>query len=298
MNTPKALFPKLDRQARVVVLMSGSGSNAEVLIRASRMENSPFSVCALVTDRPERCRAREIAGIYHLPLVECDIFDFYRRNGETCIRLDTPHRQELRRQWNEQLEKAIAPFAPDFGALAGFVPLTNLAEKLPLLNVHPGDLTIEDDNGRRLYTGLHHLPVELAILDGVPGLRSSVILAQPYSGNGNSDMDSGPILGVSSLVAPKLDGAILSRLQKLYEIRIPGVTPTDRLREVADASLEELKIHGDHVIFPKVIADFARGLYAVDTKGQLYYEIDGKFTPVTTVEYPEDAAPIPWIVQL
>ena len=63
-------------------------------------------------------------------------------------------------------------------------------------------------------------------------------------------------------------------------------------------SLEELKIHGDHVIFPKVIADFARGLYAVDTKGQLYYEIDGKFTPVTTVEYPEDAAPIPWIVQL
>ena len=55
MNTPKPLFPKLDRPARVIVLMSGSGSNAEVLIRASRMENSSFTICALVTDRPERC---------------------------------------------------------------------------------------------------------------------------------------------------------------------------------------------------------------------------------------------------
>ena len=116
MNTPKRLFPKLDRPARVIVLMSGSGSNAEVLIRASHMENSPFTVCALLTDRPERCRAREIAAMYHLPLVECDIFDFYRKNGESSIRLDTPHRRELRNLWNAELEKAIEPFAPDFGA--------------------------------------------------------------------------------------------------------------------------------------------------------------------------------------
>lgn len=293
MNTPKPLFPKLDRPARVIVLMSGSGSNAEVLIRASRMEQSPFTVSALVTDRPERCRAREISAMYHIPLVECDIFDFYKKNGENSIRLDTPHRRELRNEWNAMLEKAIEPFAPDFGALAGFVPLTNLAAKLPLLNVHPGDLTATDENGRRLYTGLHHLPVEMAILDGVAGLRSSVILAQPYSGDGNTEMDSGPVLGVSSLVAPKLDGAVLARLKKLYEIRIPGVTPADRLREVADASLEELKIHGDHVIFPRVVADFARGRYAVDASEQLYYEVDGKFVPVKTVEYPENASPIP-----
>lgn len=297
MNTPKPLFPKLDRPARVIVLMSGSGSNAEVLIRASRMENSSFTICALVTDRPERCRAREIASMYHLPLVECDIFDFYKRNGENSIRLDTPHRRELRNEWNALLEKAIEPFAPDFGALAGFVPLTNLAAKLPLLNVHPGDLTATDETGRRLYTGLHHLPVELAILDGVSGLRSSVILAQPYSGDGNSDMDSGPVLGVSGPVAPKLDGAILSRLKKLYEIRIPGVTPSDRLREVADASLEELKYHGDHVIFPRVVSDFALGKYAVDANEQLYYEIDSSFVPVETIEYPEGAAPNPRVIK-
>ena len=107
MNTPKPLFPKLDRPARVIVLMSGSGSNAEVLVRASRMENSPFTISALVTDRPERCRAREIAAMYHLPLVECDIFDFYRKNGENSIRLDTPRRRELRNRWNTMLEKAI-----------------------------------------------------------------------------------------------------------------------------------------------------------------------------------------------
>ena len=295
MTTPKRLFPKLDRQARVIVLMSGSGSNAEVLIRASRMENSPFNICALVTDRPERCRAREIASMYHIPLVECDIFDFYRKNGESSIRLDTPRRRELRNLWNAELEKAIEPFSPDFGALAGFIPLTNLAAKLPLLNVHPGDLTATDESGRRLYTGLHHLPVEMAILDGVSGLRSSVILAQPYSGDGNSDMDSGPILGVSAPIAPKLDGAIISRLKKLYEIRIPGVTPTDRLREVADASLEELKYHGDHVIFPKVVADFSLGKYAV-CGDQLYYEIDGKFEAVETIEYPENDAPKPRLI--
>ena len=106
-------------------------------------------------------------------------------------------------------------------------------------------------------------------------------------------MDSGPILGVSPLIEPELDGAIPARLRKLYEIRIPGVTPVDRLREIADASLEKLKIHGDHVIFPKVVADFAMGRYAVGQGDQLYYEINGRFTAVKTVEYPENSSPVP-----
>lgn len=94
------------------------------------------------------------------------------------------------------LRELVLPWKIDFGVLAGFVPLCNITADLPCLNVHPGDLTVETD-GRRILAGLHFKPVETAILAGHPALRSSVILAQPFEGSGEAEMDSGPVLGVS-----------------------------------------------------------------------------------------------------
>ncbi len=283
----KNLFPGFDRKkpARMAIFMSGSGTNAVALLNYFR--NHPearFTPVLIVTDAPERSRAREIAAAWHLPLAELDIRRFYRERGEETIALDTEHRRAIRAEWSAALAEMLQPFQIDFGVLAGFVPLTNLTASLPCLNVHPGDLTVESD-GVRILAGLHFRPVERAILEGYPSLRSSVILAQPYTGAGNGEMDSGPVLGISTPMALDLEGFSLSELRKIDAQRA-GVPVRDRLREIAAANLERLKSAGDHRVLPPVVADFAAGRFALSEDGTLHYRgADGLFTPVRTVEY-------------
>ena len=57
----------------------------------------------------------------------------------------------------------------------------------------------------RILVGLHTVPVERAILEGLDSMRSSVIVAQPYTGSGG-EMDSGPILAISEPVPIDLCG--------------------------------------------------------------------------------------------
>ena len=182
----------------------------------------------------------------------------------------------------------LAPFSPEFGILAGFVPLTNLTGKLPCLNVHPGDLTLKDDSGRRLLAGLHILPVERAILAGFPTLRSSVILAQVYTGDGSAEMDTGPVLGVSAPVAVDLRGATLDELRSINAARVRGVPVADKLREAAKYNVERLKEAGDHVVLPQAVEDFASGRFRADGERLGYLDDDGKTVSALTVEYHAD----------
>lgn len=281
------LFPGFNRPepARMAIFMSGSGTNAVALLNYFR--NHPevhFAPVLIVTDAPEHSRAREIAAAWHLPIAELDIRRFYREHGEETIALDTERRREIRAEWSAALAEMLQPYRLDFGVLAGFVPLTNLTAALPCLNVHPGDLTVES-NGVRILAGLHFRPVERAILEGHPALRSSVILAQPYTGAGNGEMDSGPVLGISIPMELDLEGIPVPELRKIDAAR-SGPPFRDRLREIAAANLEHLKSAGDHRVLPPVVADFAAGRFALSEDGTLHYRsADGTFSPVRTVEY-------------
>ena len=274
---------------RCAIFMSGSGTNAEVLLRRAEAPGTSYRPCVIVTDAPETSRARELARHFNLPLVESDIREFYRSNGEDSIRLDTPRRRELRNRWSDRLETALRPYEVQFIVLAGFVPLTNLADRIPCLNVHPGDLTAEDTTGRRCYAGLHFKPVEQAILAGEKTLRSSVILAQPYSGSGRDDMDSGPILGISAPVPIDLQGTPVTELEAIFQSRT-APPYRDRLRELASLNLERLKIAGDHVVFPEAVADFAAGNFGHNRQGGLFFRLDGTWRPIRTVEYCRDGS--------
>lgn len=177
----------------------------------------------------------------------------------------------------------MRPYRIDFAVLAGFVPLCNITRDYPCLNVHPGDLTVEE-NGRRILAGLHFKPVETAILKGFPALRSSVILAQPFEGKGEAEMDSGPVLGVSAPMAVGLEGCSVEQLAAVAAARRQAPY-RDLLREVAAANLERLKFAGDHVVLPRVVDEFAAGRFG-RRDGQLCYrKADCSWIPVRTVEY-------------
>lgn len=281
-------------QASAAIFLSGSGSNAEKILaaRAAAGKNAPFTVNVLVTDRPESSRAEEIGQAYDIPVVALDIRAFYRERGQTRVSIATAEGRAVREAWTDELRGALQDYAVDFGILAGFVPLTNITGDFPCLNVHPGDLTYEKE-GRRYLVGLHTVPVERAIIEQLPAMRSSVILAVPYTGCGD-DMDSGPILGVSAPVKIDLCGESWESLEAVMAER-PPKRPAggfkDRLEEVAKVNLERLKTGGDWEVFPKVVFDFARGLFGREGD-DLFFRMGNKWMPIETIVYRSDGREI------
>jgi len=282
MVAPKDFF-KMPPNPNVALFMSGGGTNAEKLLESIKGDDErPWNPAVMVTDRPETSRARQIAQRHGLPLVELDILKFYLERGQPRVSLMTPEGRRVREEWTDALRELLRPHAIDFAVLAGFVPLCNITADFPCLNVHPGDLTVERQ-GRRLLVGLHSLPVETAILAGFDHLRSSVILAQPYTGEGG-EMDSGPVLGVSTPVLVDMMDHSIDELGDDLGARPPAKPKggyNDALEEVAAHNLGRLKEGGDWLVFPGVVRDFALGRFDLAPQGRLLY--DGR--PVKTVVY-------------
>jgi len=283
---------------RAAIFLSGSGSNAEQILKGMAADRAagravPFEVAALVTDAPETSRAREIAQHYGIPLVEEDIRKFYHARGETRVSIATPRGLEVREEWTNALRSKLAPHGIAFGIFAGFVPLTNLTDDFPCLNVHPGDLTYRVDGERHL-VGLHEIPIERAILAGLDYLRSSVILATRVA-SGGKGMDAGPLLGISAPMPMEVSPEQLEEFRKLAAAR-PAKRPVggyhDALEEFASAQQERLKVAGDWVVFYPVIRDFAADRFYYDEEsGQLHFRGGaGRFFPIETVQYSADGS--------
>lgn len=286
----KSYTERLNMKKQTVIFLSGTGSNAEALLEYAGNPDCAFEVAALFTDRPNRCRALEIGKKFNKQVLHHDIFDFYRAHGESGIGLINERRNQLRDQWTYEVEDIIdkAGYRPDFLLLAGFEPLSNITKDFTTLNVHPGDLTVER-NGKRYLNGLALKPIELAILDGFPCLKSSVIIAQPYTGK-DEDVDSGPILGISKPMPIDMMGYTVEELSQADAAR-PAKRPkgyTDILHETANHNQDLLKKCGDHVIFPQAANDFAKGFFEI-LDGKTFY----RGQQVKTVEYsPDTVTPV------
>ncbi len=278
--------------SRAALFISGSGTNAERILESySDSGQTGWTPAVIVCDRPSKSRAREIAREWDVPFIAHDIHAFYRENGLESISLATEEGRRTRSRWTDALREKLLPFGPDFGILAGFIPLTNITADFPCLNVHPGDLTVEAD-GKRLLVGLHERPIETAIVSGHATMRSSVIIAQAYTGSGG-EMDTGPILGVSEAVDIDFRGALVQELMSVYKAR-PSRRPRggygDMLQELARHNQEILKRNGDWTVFPPVVRDFASGRFAEDDAGKLLYRASGEWVCVRTVEYCSDGS--------
>ncbi len=275
---------------RVAIFLSGSGSNAERILKAWQAagDGARFQVVALVTDAPKTSRAIELGQTFGLPVVAEDIRDFYHAHGETRVSIATPAGQAVRQKWTDVLRKKLAPMKVTFGLFAGFVPLTNLTQDFPCLNVHPGDLTYLKD-GQRHLVGLHEIPIERASLEGRDDLRSSVILAGAYSGRGD-DMDNGAILGISAPMPMEISDEQLAHFQAIAAARPERRPPggfKDELEAFAAEQQDRLKHDGDWIVFPPVVQDFADNRFFADTEsGALFFRRNqGGLLPIQTVQY-------------
>lgn len=126
---------------RIVVLISGAGSNMLALVRACRDGEVPADVVAVVADRA--CVGVEAA----------------RREGIDTAVLD-PHGFGSREEWSAELRDLVQTFSPDLVVTAGFMrilaPVFVAAFSGRLINLHPSLLPA--------YPGAH--AVRDALADG------------------------------------------------------------------------------------------------------------------------------------
>ena len=276
----------------MAIFLSGGGSNAEKLLSDPAVIQAAEPV-VLVTDAPEKSRAAVIAARHGLPVVEFSIREFYRNHGLKSISLATEAGRAVRELWTAELRKKLANYAIDFVVLAGFEPLSNITNDYPCLNVHPGDLSVTDNEGTRLYVGLHSRPIEAAILAGEKTLRASVIIAQSFS-DADKDVDNGLLLGISQAMPIDFQGLTLEELKNIKAARMerkPAGGWKDELEKLAQRSQEELKLCGDHIILPLVVRDFASKCFALQN-GKLCYRKnpDSKFQLLASHEYNSDGS--------
>lgn len=269
MPSPRPLYEPKDTPARVAAFMSGSGSNVTRLLelqqRLDAQGGSPFEVVVLVTDcaDTEHCRAREIAAAFGgLPVIEEDVARFYADRGHPTVSVRTDRGYEIREEYTAVLWDKLQPVAPDFAALGGFESLTNLWARMIAINVHPGDLSVLVD-GQRYLVGLHTIPIKRAILMGLKELRSTTILATPYTKA--LEMDEGPVLMISRPLPIELpEGVTVESLE--------GRANKPQLEALAKEHQNRLKEVGDWEVFPLTVQCVAEGRYAMDEGGAVHFD--------------------------
>jgi len=180
---------------RIVVLLSGRGSNMEAIVGACAAEGWPAQVAAVISNRADA------AGL-----------EFARRHGIATVLVD--HKAFATRDaFDDELARQIDAFAPDVIVLAGFMRILGDAFVLRyegrLVNVHPSLLPA--------FTGLH--THRRAIEAGCKLAGATVHFVTPQ-------LDHGPIIAQAVVpVLPgdteaTLSGRVLEREHVLYPLAV------------------------------------------------------------------------------
>lgn len=122
-SNPKAWCGTMRAMKKIVILISGRGSNMQAIIRAAQNEKWPVEIAAVISDRAdaEGCRYAAAQGI---PIVVVAYAEHTTREG-----------------FDAALQEKIDGFAPDLIVLAGFMRIlaNNFVTHYTgrILNIHP-----------------------------------------------------------------------------------------------------------------------------------------------------------------
>ncbi|MCW2309179.1 phosphoribosylglycinamide formyltransferase [Rhodobium gokarnense] len=203
----------MTKRARVVVLISGRGSNMAALIEAAKDPAYPAEIVAVLSNRPNAA-GLETAAAAGIATAVVDHKDFDGREA-----------------FEEKLSAAIESFDPDLVCLAGFMRLltSGFAEKWRdrLINIHPSLLPS--------FKGLDtHVR---ALAAGVKLHGCSVHFVRP-------EMDAGPLIAQGAV--PVLSGdteetlaaRVLAAEHELYPAAL-ALVASGRTRVVGDRVIVE-----------------------------------------------------------
>ena len=186
---------------KIVVLISGGGSNLEAIAKACQTGSIPASIELVISNQPN-VKGLERAQKFHLMSKIIQHQDF-----------------DSREDFDQALLEQILPIEPDLVVLAGFMRIlsSNFTEALNgrLINIHPSLLPD--------YPGLNTHKQAIENGDLMHGISVHYV---------NNKLDGGPIIAQGAL---KIDPAE-------SEAKL-----TNRIHKI------------EHAVYPKVIADIAKG---------------------------------------
>jgi phosphoribosylglycinamide formyltransferase-1 len=189
----------MKEKCRIVVLISGRGSNLRALIECSKNPGTPYQIVAVVSDKA-KAAGLDLAIKENIPTVHVPRLPAKRTVAE----------------FNSALADAVSNHRPDFIVLAGFMRILGktFIDRFPeqILNIHPSLLPS--------FPGLH---VQQQAIDA--GVRFSGCTVHFVV----EEVDAGPI--VAQAVVPVLPGddadalsaRILKREHQIYPMVINGL---------------------------------------------------------------------------
>lgn len=245
MDLKPLINTKLGQPLKVGILMSGLGTNAEKIIEFEKTNpDCNFKVSLIFSDNPDS-RAKEIGQKNNIPYEIFSIKEFFKAHPE-LKRFSLKDRVH----YDKEVAKILGRYNIDLLAYAGYMNITTkpVISQFLGINVHPADLSIKDETGKRKLIG--EQSVKNAIKQGLKEIASTTHIV-------TLGVDQGPILMISKplkVIIPK-DKDIKANLD-----------------EITDLNQNRLKEQGDWIIFPKTIALIAQGKIEQDSKGTIYYE--------------------------
>ncbi|MDO8647689.1 MAG: formyltransferase family protein [Candidatus Diapherotrites archaeon] len=247
MKLTKLYDPK-NGQLQVAGLMSGSGTNLRKIIGLEKsLANSSFHVCVIFSDNAES-NAVKIGREFDIPVIVRDIKEFYAAQGKPLKDL------QVREEFDKETMKSLKQFNAKVAAYAGYMSIATkpLINAFLGINVHPGDLSKIDSQGKRKFVGGAHIPAMKAILAGEKELRST-----------------------THIIEDKLDYGRILMLSPALKVELPeNFNPEDKelLNAISKEHQGRLKEAGDWIVFPKTLQAIAEGKFSQDEKGKLYFE--------------------------
>jgi len=188
-STPRSAATGPDRRAaRLVVLVSGSGTNLQALLDAADDDAYGARVVAVGADR---------TGIEGLARAE-------RAGVPTFVERVTDH--PTREAWDDALAERIAAYRPDLVISAGFMKLLGprVLKAFPVVNTHPALLPS--------FPGMHAVRDALAYGVKVTGCTVHLV---------DAGVDSGPVIAQEAVrVEPDDDEESLHERIKAVERRL------------------------------------------------------------------------------
>ena len=205
---------------KIVVLISGSGSNLEAIAKACQTGNIPANIELVISNQPN-VKGLERAKKFHLmsKVIEHQHFN-------------------SREEFDQALLEQILPIDPDLVVLAGFMRIlsNSFTETLSgkLINIHPSLLPD--------YPGLNTHKQAIENGDLMHGISVHYV---------NSELDGGPIItqGALKIDPSQSEAKLINRIHKI-----------------------------EHALYPKVIADIAKG-YITLNGDQVKFESESNFGP-------------------
>ena len=205
---------------KIVVLISGSGSNLEAIAKACQTGNIPATIELVISNQPN-VKGLERAKKFHLmsKVIEHQHFN-------------------SREEFDQALLEQILPIEPDLVVLAGFMRIlsNNFTETLSgkLINIHPSLLPD--------YPGLNTHKQAIENGDLMHGISVHYV---------NNELDGGPIItqGALKIDPSQSEAKLINRIHKI-----------------------------EHALYPKVIADIAKG-YVTLNGDQVKFESESNFGP-------------------